>query len=429
MTHISTINEAIHALSAYIPLTREVTGKDITLERMAPLMAAVGNPQEKLKIIHVAGTSGKTSTTYYVTSLLVKTGKKVGTTVSPHIDSITERVQINGQPLDEATFCKELSIFLDLVVEAKIEPTYFEILIAFVYWYFQKVGVDYAVIETGLGGLHDGTNVAESEDKVCVITDIGYDHMNVLGNTIEDIAKQKAGIIWRGNHVFMYKQIDAVISIVDTWCQEKDAQLTLLDQPHLDQVATTLPSFKNLPAFQQRNFLLAFSAYEYVASRDGLAALDINSLEKALAVKVPARMDISKVGNKKIIMDGAHNGQKMGAFTSSFIQLFPGKRADVLLSLKKGKEFSEVLPLLLPITNTLIVCDFNSVQDTYINAIDPQELADAAFSLGFEKVIIERDPSDAYEKLLNSPMEIAVITGSFYLIGELRHLYKELINA
>jgi len=426
---ISNFEQAVATLQKYIPLSREITGKNITLERMTPLMAAVGNPQDNLKIVHLAGTSGKTSTTYYVTELLIAAGQKVGTTVSPHIDSITERVQINGLPLSESEFTTGLIEFLDLVVKAKLEPTYFEILIAFAYWYFAKVKVDYAVIETGLGGLHDGTNVASSRDKVCIITDIGYDHMHVLGNTLSSITRQKAGIIWPGNKVFMYRQADEITNEITAWCNDKKAQLTLLDQPHLQQVAIEVKNLKNLPAYQQRNWLLAHAAYDYVAARDGLANLSPDELEHALSVQVPARMDVRSINGKTVVMDGAHNGQKMRAFVSSFILLYPDKKATVLLSLKKCKEYDEVLPLLLPITDKLIVCDFTSVQDTHISSVDTEELAQAARKAGFENISVIADLNEAYNLLQSQTKDIAVITGSFYLIGELRNNFKELKNA
>ena len=171
---IRTIEEAEAALLPYVPLVAQLTGKATTLERaIIPLMALAGNPQDRLKTVHIAGTSGKTSTSYYIAALLGAAGKTVGLTVSPHVDSITERIQINGQPLPDAEFCQELETFLDIVKQAPQPPSYFELLYAFALWVFGRRHVDYAVIETGMGGLYDATNVATRADKVCVITDIG----------------------------------------------------------------------------------------------------------------------------------------------------------------------------------------------------------------------------------------------------------------
>jgi dihydrofolate synthase/folylpolyglutamate synthase len=258
MQSITTLAEAEKVLAQYIPLSRKVTGKDITLARMGPLMNLLGNPQHKLTIIHIAGTSGKTSTTYYISALLIASGKKVGTTISPYIDTITERFQINLSPLEESEFALYLSTFLDIIDKAQLKPTYFELLIAFAYWYFVQVGVDYAVIETGLGGLQDSTNIADNPNKICVITDIGYDHMEILGHTIQEIAKQKAGIIHPHNVALMYHQSDAVIGEFQDWCGNVGAELHFHNQEELEERFIAPTVLGGLPLFQRRNFLLAF---------------------------------------------------------------------------------------------------------------------------------------------------------------------------
>lgn len=144
MAQIRNLQEIEAELAKYVPLVKETAAKNITLDRMRPLMTAVGNPQKRLKIIHIAGTSGKTSTAYYISSLLTAAGKKTGLTVSPHVDSVLERVQIDTKILTEKEFASALSEFMTLVENSKLQPTYFELLVAFAYWYFEKTGVDYA---------------------------------------------------------------------------------------------------------------------------------------------------------------------------------------------------------------------------------------------------------------------------------------------
>ena len=191
-------------------------------------MDYLGNPQNQLKVIHVAGTSGKTSTSYYAAALLAATGKKVGLTVSPHIAEINERVQINLLPMPEAEFCKELSEFLALIETSQINPSWFEFLIAFDYWEFAKQAADYAVVEVGLGGLLDGTNVIDRADKVCIITDIGLDHVRVLGHSLPEIAAQKAGIIQPRNVVFSYSQAANITDIIKNQAEQMQAELHLI---------------------------------------------------------------------------------------------------------------------------------------------------------------------------------------------------------
>lgn len=407
-------------LAKYVPQVRELLGKDLTLARMQPLLACLGNPERKLKIIHIAGTSGKTSTAYYMAALLRAAGLQVGMTVSPHLDSVTERVQINLEPLPDNVFCQALGDFIDLIAEVEPRPTYFELLIAFVYWYFAKVGVDYAVIETGLGGTFDATNVAGNSDKICVITDIGLDHMRVLGNTLTEIAGQKAGIIHANNHVFMHQQSLALMQVFEQKAKEENAMLNVLSINQTISREVPVSAFAALPKYQQRNWSLAKNTYDYLAIRDSLPELSEQQLTQSMAVAVPGRMEIQDIGGKTVIMDGAHNEQKMQAFVSSFQALYPTKKADVLLALKEGKEYKSVLPLLLPITNRLVITSFKTAQDLPIVAINPQVLADAATGLGFTNVEIESDYEKAFQVLLGTPGEIAIITGSFYLLSSLR---------
>ena len=206
---IRTIGEALATLHTYIPAPG-MMAKNYTLDRMQQLMALLGHPQDSYKSIHIAGTSGKTSTAYFVSGLLQTAGAKVGLTVSPHIQSITERIQINGEPIADDLFVHYLNMLLAKLEDSAITPTYFELLVALAFLVFREEDVDYAVIETGLGGLLDGTNVITRQDKVCVITDIGLDHTDVLGATVEEIALQKAGIVQPGTTLILQHQAETI---------------------------------------------------------------------------------------------------------------------------------------------------------------------------------------------------------------------------
>ena len=420
MTQIRTLEEAQKVLANYIPHVSELLGKDLTLQRMKPMLAVLGNPETKLKIIHVAGTSGKTSTAYYVTALLKEAGVVVGLTISPHLDSVIERVQINLEPLPEPVFCKALSEFLELISQVEPKPTYFELLIAFVYWYFAKIEVDYAVIETGLGGSFDATNVAGNSNKVCVLTDIGLDHMHVLGDTLAEIARQKAGIIYPQNQVFSYQQSSVVMRVFEAEVAELHAILNVLSD--YDDLSRGVPKTEivKLPQYQQRNWLLAKKVYDYIVQRDNLPVLEPEQLVTSMQVKIPGRMDIWAIDGKTLVMDGAHNEQKMTAFVASFQALYPNQKATVVLALKKGKEYETVLPLLEPICSNLIVTSFDTFQDLPIVSIEPELLAREASRLGFKNVKTEHDYIKAYELANSSSDDIVVITGSFYLLSSLR---------
>lgn len=411
---ISNLTQAEKVLLAYVPAVKAFTGKNITLARVAPLMRALGSPQDKLKVIHIAGTSGKTSTSYYVAALLLATGSSVGLTVSPHIDKVTERIQLNGRPINEDLFCRYLGECIDIVATLDVQPSYFELLMALSYWIFYKEGVDYAVIETGMGGLEDGSNVATRADKVCILTDIGLDHMHILGDTIAKIAAQKAGIIHLKNTVFMYAQDHDVMTAVRKQIERTDADLHIARQQ-----SEVLQIVQDLPYFQQRNFSLASQAVRYVCMRDSLTLPGAAALQNASHTYIPARMDTIRVGDKVLIMDGAHNGQKMATFVASFSKQHSGKKAAVLLSLKEGKEYAEVLDELVPITDTLIVTTFATTQDLPSKAMDPHKLANEARARGITTEVVT-DNKKAYDLLLSQANEVLVITGSFYMIGQIR---------
>lgn len=419
MPKISTIAEANAALLPYVPLVAQLTGKDTTLERITPLMQLLGNPQNSTRVVHIAGTSGKTSTAYYVAALLTASGKKVGLTVSPHVDGVMERVQINGQLLPEQQFCDYLGEFLDIIAEAPAKPSYFELLYAFSFWVFQRQGVDYAVIETGLGGLYDATNVASRADKLCIITDIGYDHMHILGHTLAEITAQKIGIVHDKNPVIMYHQSAEVSGVAEAWISKHSAELhaTTEADERLSYDADFTP---DMPAFQQRNWLLAHAAYQFLQARDGLPELSPEQLAESQAMQVPGRMDIRQVAGKTVVMDGAHNGQKMFTFLESFKARYPDAKPTVLIALKQGKEPADVAPLLTQFASRIIVTTFDTSQDLPAKSIEAEELANIFRKAGAHDVVALPNHHEAYQQLLTTPESIAIITGSFYLLSQVR---------
>ena len=407
---IANFYEANKVLSGFTP-KKGLTKENYTLDRMFDLMNLLGNPQNKLKIIHVAGTSGKTSTAYFLAALLSAKGKKVGLTVSPHIAEINERVQINLIPLPEVEFCRELSVFLDLVKNSKIEPSYFELLVAFAFWEFARQRVDYAVIEVGLGGLLDGTNVIDRIDKICVITDIGLDHMQRLGKTITAISEQKAGIIKKKNVVFAYFQSSAVNDVFKRVSQNRHAQLYEIDEYGLDQ------SLDFLPKFQRRNLGLALKVVEFVSKRDKLGDLNKEQILASAKTKIPGRMEIFAIGGKTLILDGAHNAQKLRALVLSMREKFPTEPVAVLMSLSSNAPGA--IEEISRITRFSIITTFSGGQDLPRHSIDTKKIEILFKMYGIDSKIII-DPQKALKKLLKRREKILLITGSFFLLNELR---------
>jgi dihydrofolate synthase/folylpolyglutamate synthase len=421
ITKLSSFKDVELALRPFVPLVSELTGKDTVLDRIVPLMKILGNPEDKLRTIHIAGTSGKTSTSYYISSLLCQSGLMIGLSVSPNIDKLSERTQINGKPIDDQTFFKELGLFLDIVESCGIRPSYFELIYAFSIWLFAKLGVDYAVIETGVGGLFDATNVVTREDKVCVITDIGFDHMHLLGDTIPKITAQKVGIVHDRNALLMYQQSSEVMNVVSDWVGKHDANLQLVHQDDEMKYGDD-ESFYNLPNFQKRNWLLAYKVYRFVADRDDLPELNLKQIATTQEIKIPARMDTIKIDNKLLVMDGAHNQQKMSAFIASFKAKYPGVKPAVLLAFKTGKDYLNVLESISDFADQVIVTTFKTSQDLPVTSIDPNIVARGFLEVGATDVTTEPDKHKAYKLLLQSPNEYLVVTGSFYLIAQLREV-------
>jgi len=415
MSDIRNFDEARAELAKYMPPPGKLHWA-YTLERIQALMKYLGNPQDKFKVIHVAGTSGKTSTCYYLSSLLQQAGQKVGLTVSPHVDEINERVQINLIPLPEADFCKYLNEFLDIAKQSEIKLTYFELLVALAFWVFARQKVDYAVVEVGLGGLLDGTNVISNPDKICVITDIGLDHTDILGETPAEITAQKAGIIQPKNTVFVYRQDDAVMNAIRKVAKQKNANLHEVIQPD----SSLLPS--NLPPFQRHNWYLAKQTVDWVLKRDGNKPLAGQQHEASTKIIIPARMEVVKSGDKTLIIDGSHNAQKITALMEGICQQFSGQPVAALISFMDSKQSQIKLALeqLLPIVDSLIITSFSGEQDTLKNSIDQNIIAKVCRELKYEKFNIINNPEEAFAELMHRPQPVLLVTGSFYLLNHIR---------
>ncbi len=414
MKVITNFSQANKALADYIPNIRAPHG--YTLDRMRELMRFLGNPQNDLRILHVAGTSGKTSTSYYASALLQQAGFRVGLTVSPHVSQPNERVQINLIPLPENEFCKELTTFLDLVTQSGLEPSYFEVLVAFAYWEFKRQEVEYAVIEVGIGGLLDGTNVVERSDKVCIITDIGLDHMNILGNSLPEIAFQKAGIIHHHNETFCHQQDKSILDVFMKRCKAQQARLHIID-------SNPSKPIHFLPLFQQRNFQLAEAAVAYTLERDGGQALSEANIVNAAKIIIPARMQVISHGNKTIILDGAHNSQKLHALRESIAASYPGKHVTALISFADGKSFrlESSLKELANLTDTLIITSFQRAESSLPHGpAEPALLAQLARACGFRSITVIPDPLEAYKALLKQQSPILLVTGSFFLMEDIQ---------
>ncbi len=439
---ITTKQQATAYLDKYIPKDRDFKFPgELGMQRTAYLLKLLGDPQNKLKVIHIAGTSGKGSTSYLISIILRSLGFKVGLCVSPILVDTRERFQINNQLIAEQEYfaCLDKIIFaVTTLSQTKFgPPTYYEILVALTYYIFQKEQVDYAVIETGLGGLLDGTNVATRQDKLAVITQIGLDHTAILGKTLEKIAFQKAGIIYRGNTVLTIKQNPKVLRVIEKQAQAMQSKYyvigpknirrsSLLPAPKfdfsfMDRLLKSI-SLRMKGSFQIQNCSLALATAIILSHRDGFD-LDNKRIQAALAVaEFPGRMQEIKINGQTIVVDGAHNPQKMRMLAKNLKNYFPEQKFSFMIALKRGKDYKEILRLVIPIASRIIVTSFKDQtqkQGSNATAEDAKAISQLFHTLCFKKYVLYRDSHVALKELLKEKGSIKVITGSLYLISEI----------
>lgn len=443
---IQTFKQTLEYLYKQIPISiQSKFPGSIGLERTKYLLHILGDPQDKIKIIHIAGTSGKGSTAYLTSILLKNHNLKVGLSISPHLLDIRERFQINNQLVNIKLFCQRLSEiihYIDQVAKTKYgKPTYFEILVALAFYIFHKEKVDYAVMETGMGGLYDATNTVNRKDKLAVITRIGLDHTSVLGKTINKIAYQKAMIFQKGNITLSIDQRPQARKVIDIVARNQ--QVTSLKyvekEINYKNIKTSIDKttfdwqFKNLKLndlelglsgkYQVENCSLAL-AVAYILSQRDKFILDKKVVRTTLrSAQYHGRFETILLKNKKIIMDGAHNPQKMSAFINSLISLYPNQKFSFLIAFKKGKDYHNMLKYIIPVASKIIVTKFYvDTQDVINLSESPETIANILKKQDFKNDVVIKDLFQALKILLNQD-NVLVITGSLYLLAE---VYKKL---
>ncbi|MDO8524814.1 MAG: Mur ligase family protein, partial [bacterium] len=394
---LANFKSAQEYLYSYIPESLSQTySADWGLARTKYFLELLGNPQEKIKVIHIAGTSGKGSTAYLVSLLLSSLGQKSGLSISPHLIDIRERTQINNQLISQEKFTHYLNKLvpvIDQVSRSKFgKVTYFELLTVLAFYIFFKEKVEFAVMETGMGGLYDATNSVSNKTKVAMLTKIGLDHTNILGKTIGKIALQKAEIIQNGNVVFSTEQLPQAKKVVEKIAKERSTNLFWVKKGvdftnvTLTQEFTTLRS--HLPGasvniklgmlgnHQAENCSLALATIYYLAQRDQFE-FDIKKIKAALeSANFPGRMEIKKINNEVVIIDGAHNPQKMATFLAAIKKIFPNQKFNFLIAFKKCKYFKQMLRQIVPLAKSIFITSFfTDKQDLVHLSQDPQDIA------------------------------------------------------
>ena len=300
-------------------------GIRLGLDNMSKLLELLGNPQDKLNIIHVAGTNGKGSTCSFITSILKEAGYKVGLYTSPYLETFTERIRINGENIPEKDVARIVTLIKEkieqMVSEGYSYPTEFEIVTTMAFYYYYEQGVDFVALEVGLGGRYDATNIIKKSD-LSVITSISLDHVGILGDTVAKIAYEKAGIIKENGVVVVYDQSDEAKNVIKDICKEKNAKYIEVKFDDINIKKSNINSqvfdctiigqrYKDLEIkligdHQVNNSVLALSAIEIL---NQLKHLNINKddIRRGL-INTRWAGRIEKILDKPtFIIDGAHN--------------------------------------------------------------------------------------------------------------------------
>ena len=419
-------------------------GKKNGLKNIRILMDKLGNQQGELKFVHIAGTNGKGSTGAFISNVLTEAGLKTGFFSSPYLERFTERIRIDGEEISEMELAEITAEVRDKVSEIALEegenPSEFEIITAIGLVYFQRSKCDIVVLETGLGGRFDSTNIIKTAEVV-VITAIDYDHMQYLGDTLEKIAYEKAGIIKSGNDVVLYDSGSITRNVIENKCNEMGAKLYSVDFNNISATKSNIfgqefnfgkysgIKIKMLGKHQIRNAATAITACEILKFKG--ISISEKVLKDGLAKTIwKGRLElVSK--SPLVIIDGAHNIHGVNALFE-FVKdnLFKKKKIVCVAGMLLDKEYEEMIKIMSEICDKFILLKFDNER-----AANPQILANIA-SYYCQDVEICCDIDDFLDKCFinnkasanqTTPVDdkVYIIYGSLYFIGELR---KKLIE-
>ena len=381
---------------------REFFGIKLGLENIKRLCELLDNPHEKYQVIHIAGTNGKGSVAAMCSSILHASGMKTGLYTSPHLQTIRERIQVNGSLISQRDFAeafcrvKEAS---DIMKKNGMIVTYFEFTTAMAFFHFKEVGCDAAVIETGMGGRLDATNVVNS--KISVITSIDLEHCQHLGRTKEKVAFEKSGIIKEGNVVVVGESDETLQNQFADTCKKKRAKLILAEKKYGDEIGL-------LGEHQRKNASMAASACLSFGT-------DKAAVRKGIAnVKWPGRLEVIQK-NPKVILDGAHNPGAVRSIANYLAGL--DREITLVLGISDDKESKEMISAISPVAKKIIL-----TSAAYRGKDCGQLLEEMKHFKG--RIETVSDVKNAVKKAIkDSAEELIVVTGSLFVVGEARGLW------
>jgi dihydrofolate synthase/folylpolyglutamate synthase len=401
------------------------------LEAITEILSRLGNPQTSYKTILVAGTNGKGSTATMIASILRSAGYSVGLYTSPHLVDVRERIAINGKKISRKDFNQ---IITNIKEKAKKPLTYFELLTASAFVYFQRQKVDIAVLEVGLGGRLDATNVCRP--LVSIITSIDFDHMAYLGDTLESIAREKAGIIkQKGLCVTAAKQKKA-LEVLKSVCICHKAKFYRLDSDIkiTKQKGSSFIAYQGLyrninglnialkGEHQWANAALAIAAIE-IAARNGFK-IDDDAIHAGLKnTKLAARIEVLQ-NNPLFIIDGAHNPAGIGVLCTALKKDFSYRRLILIFSSLADKNYRQMLQKIAPMASKIILTKLKTTR-----AELPDNMLKILEKMGY-KAIVTQNVGQALQKAqaLALKKDLICATGSLYLAGEVKQKFPKTVS-
>lgn len=393
-------------------------------DRMERLMHALGDPQKKLKFVHIAGTNGKGSTACLTASVLKCAGYKTGLFTSPHLIDFGERIRVNGEFIPDADVARLADVIKTVTERENIQTAAFDRMTAAAFMWFCEQNCDIVVLEVGLGGKLDATNIIE-ESEVSVITSIGLDHTAILGDTIEKIAGEKAGIIKKNGRAVFFVQGDGADKVIADACERQNAVLykaennfivlsrdegkNLIHHPALGEIDLGLPG-----EYQLKNASTALEAL-FVLRRNGWEISDNNIREGFETARWPARFE-TLTREPLIILDGGHNPQCAEGLVNNLKTAYPDRKFTFLIGMLADKDIKSVLAILSPVAKGAVAV---TVDDK--RALKASELCELLNSVGIPSVFEE-----SYDAAVKKAVEMAkgegvCAFGSLYFTGDVRN--------
>ena len=414
------------------------------LSRMRKLMDKLGNPQDNLRFIHIAGTNGKGSVSRFIYEILEASGYRAGIFTSPYIERFNERIEVDHNLISDSDLNRLTDTVMkaaealgkELEEEGSLEPgetpvTEFDMITAAAFLYFNEVKADPVVLEVGLGGRGDSTNVIRNP-LACVITTIGMDHTDRLGNTLGEIAGEKAGIIKAGRPVISAVTGEEAKSVISGKALELSAEFidvseikTQITERSLAGTEFTVSGGKSYRIrmagdHQVRNALTAIRTVDALV-RNGAVNTDEAAVRKGLATAVqPGRMEVIRRESPAIVLDGAHNPEGAEALAKTCGELFGGKRVLLVTAMMKDKNIDGILSSFAKAADRFI---FTRTED--LRSAEPETLAERAAAFG---AVGETSggAGEAVNKALEAAdFDVIIFAGSLYLIGEVRRILRE----